>query len=173
MKSQANRNYISNDCIQTPINLALDILNHFKPTGTLLEPCKGDGNFIQAYENYNLMIQLEGKEGIKWAWCEITEGKDFFDFKEKVDWIITNPPWSQVRKFLQHGLEISNNICFLITINHLWTKARLRDIKNAGFGIKEICMIETPDNFPQLGFQIGMIHLQRNYIGDIKLTELK
>ena len=173
MKSQANRNYKSNDEVQTPINLAVGIMNHFKPTGKILEPCRGDGNFIEAYETYNLIIQLENKEGIKWGYCEINENKDFFDWTEKVDWIITNPPWSQIRKFLQHSMELADNIVFLITINHLWTKARLRDIKEYGFGIKEIMLLDTPKEFPQMGFQLGVIHLQKNYKGDIRLSSLK
>ena len=60
----------------------------------------------------------------------------------------------------------------LFTINHLWTKARLKDMRNAGFGIKEICVFDTPENFPPLGFQVGMVHLSKNYKGDIKFSEL-
>ena len=160
------------DCVQTPVDLALDILNHFKPLGSILEPCRGEGNFIQAYEAYNLIVQLEGKEGIKWTSCEILEGKDFFDFKEKTNWIITNPPYSKLRKFLQHSMEIAENIVFLTTINHLWLKARIRDIENANFGIKEIIIFDTPKSFPQAGFQIGCFYLKRNYVGDIKFSKL-
>jgi len=169
MKNQSNRNYKSNDEVQTPVDLAVEIMNHFKPTGKILEPCKGDGNFIQAYESYNLITQLENNEGIKWGYCEINEDKDFFDFNGKVDWIITNPPWSKIRKFLQHSMNLADNIVFLITINHLWTKARLRDIKEAGFGIKEIMMVDTPKEFPQMGFQLGAVHLQKGWNGDIKM----
>jgi len=148
----------------TPEYLAKALVNHFKPSGKILEPCKGTGNFLKAFEGYGQNVSI--------LWCEISEGKNFFDFNEKVDWVITNPPWSQIRKFLQHSLEISKNICFLFTINHLWTKARIRDIKEAGFGIKEIVIFDTPDNFPQLGFQVGMIHLQAKYSGDIIFSDL-
>jgi len=159
MKSQPNRNYKSDDEVMTPEYLAEALVNHFKPSGKILEPCKGTGNFLKFLPKDTL-------------WCEISEGKNFFDFNEEVDWIITNPPWSQIRKFLQHSLKISKNICFLFTINHLWTKARIRDIKEAGFGIKEIVIFDTPDNFPPLGFQVGMIHLQAKYSGDIIFSDL-
>jgi len=159
MKSQANRNYKSDDEVMTPEYLAEALVNHFKPSGKILEPCKGTGNFLKFLPKDSL-------------WCEISEGKNFFDFNDKVDWIITNPPWSQIRKFLQHSLEISKNVCFLFTINHLWTKARIRDIKEAGFGIKEIVIFDTPDNFPPLGFQVGMVHLQAKYSGDIIFSDL-
>jgi len=160
-----------NDCVQTPVGLALDIMNHFKPKGTVLEPCKGDGNFIQAYETYNLINQLtENGDGIKFGWCEILNGRDFFKFNQKSDWIITNPPYSIFRRFMNHSMEIANDIIFLITINHIWLKARLRDIKEKGFGIKEILLINTPKEFPQSGFQFGVIHLKKGYKGDIKFA---
>ena len=41
------------------------------------------------------------------------------------------------------------------------------------FGIKEICLFETPDSFPKLGFQVGMIHISKGYNGDIKLSEIE
>ena len=157
MKSQANRDYKSNDVIMTPESLAKLLIYHFNPQGKILEPCKGTGSFLK-----NLPKDTQ--------WCEITEGRDFFDFNEKVDWVITNPPWSKIRKFLQHSMELSNNVCFLMTINHIWTKARLKDIKSAGFGINEIYLFDTPSNFPQMGFQVGMVHLKKNYKGDIKFN---
>ena len=160
MKSQPNRNYKSDDEIMTPDYLAEALVNHFHPKGKILEPCRGTGNFLKHLPKDTL-------------WCEIKDGRDFIDFKEKVDWIITNPPWSQIRKFFQHSLKLADNICFLFTINHLWTKARLRDIKNAGFGIREIVIFDTPKEFPQLGFQVGMVHLEKGYSGDIKFKELE
>lgn len=159
MKSQPNRNYKSDDVVMTPEDLAIRLINHFQPIGRGLEPCRGTGNIWKHLDNAE--------------WCEITEGKDFFNFNKHVDYIFTNPPWSQIRKFLIHSYEIADNIYILFTINHLWTKARLNDMRQAGFGIKEICIFDTPDNFPQLGFQVGMVHLQRNYTGNITFGELE
>ncbi len=155
MKYQANRNYTSNDVIMTPLELAELIVKHFQPQGKILEPCKGTGNFLQFLPNAD--------------WCEITEGRDFFNYKTPVDWIITNPPWSKVKDFLIHSMEVADNIIFLITINHLWTKARLRAIKQMQFGIKEILLLDTPKSFPQMGFQLGAIYLKKDYKGKIKL----
>ncbi|NCX98366.1 MAG: hypothetical protein EBX35_07285, partial [Planctomycetia bacterium] len=61
---------------------------------------------------------------------------------------------------------------FLMTVNHVWTKARMRDIKQAGFGIKEICLCEMPPEFPQSGFQLGVIHFSFGWVGDIKLSDI-
>jgi len=157
MKNQPNKDYKSNDVVYTPRDLTQILIKHFKPDGKILEPCKGDGAFSD-YMNCD--------------WCEISLGIDFFDYNNKVDWIITNPPWSLIRKFLQHSMSLSNNVCFLITINHLWTKARIRDIKEYGFGIKEILIFDTPKSFPQSGFQVGMVHIQKGYNGNIIFNEL-
>jgi hypothetical protein len=146
------------DCVQTPVELAEKIVEHFNPKGRILEPCKGKGNFLSVLPKNAL-------------WCEVLEGKDFFDFEEKVDWIITNPPYSKMRKFIQKSMEVAENIVFLTTINHLWLKARLRDIEEKGFGIKEILLFSTPKNFPQSGFQIGCFYLKKDYVGDIKLSK--
>ena len=156
-----------NDEIYTPDKLTFEIIKHFNPTGNLLEPCRGTGSFY-----YN-MITHAGKCN----WCEITEGIDFFKntFKDKqFDWIVTNPPWGYYRKFLNESMRVANNIVFLCLINHLFMKARLRDVEENKFGIKEILKVKEPTNkeWPKTGFQLGVIHLQHNYIGDIKFGEL-
>lgn len=148
-----------NDLVQTPIVVARMLAEHFKPSGRILEPCKGEGNFLKV-----LPLDTE--------WCEILEGKDFFDYSGKVDWIITNPPFSKIRKFMQKSMGVADNIVFLMTINHLWLKARLRDIFEKGFGIKEIVIFKTPKSFPQSGFQIGAVYLKKDYIGSIAFNKL-
>jgi hypothetical protein len=158
MRYQPNRNYNSNDDVQTPPALARTLVEHFKPAGRILEPCKGNGNFL-AY-----MPTAE--------WCEIKEGRDFFKWEKKVDWIVTNPPWSLIRNFLQHSMAISDNVVFLVTVNHIWTKARIRDIHGWGFGIKEIVLVDMPKTFPQSGFQLGAVHIARGWNCGIKLTNL-
>lgn len=158
MKSQPNRNYKSDDVVYTPRGLAKRIINHFKPHGLVLDPCMGDGAFYDQIEN-------ERKE-----WCEISKGVDFFEYNTACDWIISNPPYSIFRSFLQHSMELADNIVFLITVNHIWTKARIKDIRECGFGIKEIYCCDTPSNFPPSGFQYGAVHFKRGWTGEIKLS---
>lgn len=154
------------DCVMTPQYLADALVEHFKPSGKILEPCEGTGNFVKAISN-----KVMTAHSIQT--CEITKNVDFFDFNNKVDWIITNPPYSKMRKFLQHSMEVADNIVFLTSINHLWLKARMRDVEQLGFGIKEIVYFDTPKEFPQSGFQFGAFHLQKNYVGDIRFQKLK
>lgn len=159
MRTQPNRNYKSNDDIMTPEYLAKAIVDYFKPKGKILEPCKGTGNFLRYLQNAD--------------YCELKEKKDFLLVKKHYDWIVTNPPWSKMRIFLKKAMEVADNIVFLVTINHLWTKARLRDMKEMHFGIKEILMIpEKTKDFPQTGFRCAAIYLQKNHKKYIKLSEM-
>ena len=154
-----------NDIVYTPQDLADRIVNHFKPSGIVLEPCAGGRAFVNA---------LKKKRGIKALECEIAHGSDFFDFHEKVNWIVTNPPWSLARKFARHAYEIADDVIFLITINHFTAlKARFRDMEEAGFAIREIALVDTPPSpWPQSGFQLGAIHFQRGYKARTGFTKL-
>lgn len=158
MKYQPNKDYKSDDVVFTPGPLAWEIVNHFKPTGVVLEPCKGAGIFLEYLPAGTL-------------WCEISEGRDFFEFHDKVDWIVINPPWSKMMGFLKHGMQVATNIVYLVTVNHLWTKARVREIRAAGFGIKEIMTCAHPSSFPSSGFQLAVIHLQLGWTGPITLSQ--
>ena len=69
-----------NDKVNTPIYLCKQIVEHFKPSGKILEPCCGEGNFLKVMES---------------DWFEIDKGKDFMQAIGHWDWI-----------FLQNGQEI-------------------------------------------------------------------
>lgn len=159
MRLQPNRNYLSDDAVMTPRPLAKALVDLLKPTGLILEPCCGDGAFLEALP--------PGTQ-----WCEISRGRDFFQHAEKADWIITNPPWRQIRTFLAHSFRVADNVAFLMTVNHAWTRARVRDAREAGFAISEIITMEMPASFPQSGFQLGMVVYRRNYADGIRVIDL-
>jgi hypothetical protein len=81
-----------NDVWMTPPPIAADIVNHFKPTGRILDPCRGDGAF------WNVMPGAE--------WCEAREGRNFYDWNEPVDWIVSNPPYSIYDDFMTHAMRL-------------------------------------------------------------------
>jgi hypothetical protein len=145
------------DRVMTPDALAEQIVGYFNPFGkTVLEPCKGEGAFMRAFEKY----------GINADWCEIDEGRDFYEYDKKVDWIITNPPYSQMTKFLNKSLEISDNIVFLCLANAMMFTSRVRPINQAGFGFKEIVFVDTPPKpWPSFGVPLVTVHLKKGYKG--------
>ena len=155
----AKHNQPWSDLVMTPDLLATQIINHFNPTGTILDPCRGEGAF---YNNY--------PKDCKKDWCELDEGRNFFNFEGKVDWIITNPPWSKIRQFIEYSTKIADNVVYLITINHMFTKARLRIIHNAGYKLKEFYCVPFPKHWTLQGMQLAAIHFQRGYDGGAIIT---
>ena len=144
----------------TPPVLAARIVEYFKPRGRVLDPCRGQGAF------YNAFAKLPG---VKAQSCELAEGRDFFAEHRHYDWIITNPPWSKFRRFLNHAMTIADNIVFFATLTHFCTRARLRDLAEAGFGMREAVLFNTPPRpWPGGGFQLCAMHLQRGYQGDCR-----
>lgn len=147
---------VGNDCIYTPEWVARDMISHFNPSGKILEPCKGEGVFTDI---------------LNCDWCEITEGRDFFDYHDCVDWIISNPPFSLIRKFVLHSFSISTNIVYLIPVWKAFNAWGLvREGKTYG-GIKEIRWYGSGARlkFP-MGNGIGAVYWQKNYFGPIHET---
>ncbi len=145
-----------NDRVYTPPEIAKLIIDHFQPSGRILEPCRGKGSFSSQ---------------MKCDWTEIDEGLDFFNVTEKYDYIVTGPPWSLFRPFLKHSMTIADNIIFLCLTNAWFMRARQRDIKEAGFGMVELLDIPVPPKpWPQAGFCLSAGYIKRGYTGDLKLN---
>ena len=145
------------DIVYTPDWVARDMVEHFKPTGKILEPSCGDGVFLK---------YLPTAE-----WCEIEKGRDFFAYNEQVNWIVGNPPYSVFSKWLGHSFDIAENIVYLIPLTRLF---------NSGFFIKRLLswggIVEMKYyadgqdlGFP-IGFACGAVHFQRGYTGGTKIS---
>lgn len=131
--------------------LAQKIINHFSPQGIILEPFSGDDAFLKWLP--------KGSE-----WCEIEKGRDFFDWKKPVDWIITNPPFSNLTLVFEHAFSISEHCVFLIPISKYWSsKPRIDSVAKYG-GLKEVLHVGTGR---QIGFDIGFpfaaMYFAKNY----------
>lgn len=79
------------------------------------EPCRGDGR-IQFF--------LEEELGIPTSYSEIMEEKDFFDWNGSVDLILTNPPFSLAKEFIDHSLPRCKVCIMLLRINYLGSISR-------------------------------------------------
>ena len=71
----------------TPEYLAKEIIEHFNPTGRILDPCRGEGAF---YDNYP-----EGDHD----WCELGEGRDFLQYQKRLIGL----------SLILHGLRCNNS----------------------------------------------------------------
>lgn len=146
-----------NDIVFTPKPVAEFIVNWANPNGKCLDPCMGEGVF------YDLLPEPKD-------WCEITKGKDFFDYNKSVDWIVGNPPYSDFNRFLKHSFDLSDNVVYLVPVAKIWKSwGTIMQIKEYG-GIVKMWMI--PANrcgFP-FGFPAMAVHFKRNYKGETNIT---
>lgn len=93
---------VESDYVQTPEWCAQDMVRffqlfHFEP---ILDPCRGENKVF-----WNIL---------KCDWCEIKEGKDFFENNNYYEWIIGNPPYSIFYPWMKHSYEIADNIVYLL-----------------------------------------------------------
>ncbi len=146
------------DIVYTPNYVAKNIVDFLQPYGLCLDPCKGDGAF------YNYLPK--GAE-----YCEIREGKDFFNYTKKVDWVIGNPPYSIFEDFLKKGFEIADNVSYLVPTNKIFQRQIIMERINKYGGIKNIIIYGSGQliDFP-FGFSVGNFHFQKGYKGETKLV---
>ena len=148
---------IQSDVVYTPDDVARDVVSFFRPSGVVLDPCKGAGAFLQYMPNAE--------------WCEIRDGKDFFAWDKPVDWIVSNPPYSVFSDFLRHSFTVAENIVYLIPINKPFNSDRMMKEIWAWGGIVTILVIGPGAalNFP-IGFCIGAVHFKKGYHGGINIV---
>ena len=169
--ADANPDLKPNDMVMTPRHIAKqmiafyteDLLRDYRPKMfglrkgergfVVLDPCRGDGAF---YDQYPVKTK---------DWCEITEGRDFFDWPYKVDWIITNPPYSIFPQFLEKCFEVADNVALLIPLAKLVSSLkRINMVMDYG-GIVSMRIIGASKcGFP-FGFPAAAIHMKRGYDG--------
>jgi hypothetical protein len=148
----------ANDVVMTKQETAKWIVNYFNPSGVCLDPCAGENAFFDAMPQPKIRL-------------EIAENLDFFEFNQKVNWIISNPPFSIYDKFLLHSFEIAENVVWFVPLNKAFKSKKIDEAIQKFGGLKEIVMMGSggKHGFP-FGFPVGCLHYQKNYTGDIKLT---
>jgi hypothetical protein len=148
-----------NDVVFTPDWLAKKIVSMFNINGIVLEPCKGEGVFLKYLP--------ENTE-----WCEIADGKNFYDYNKKVNWIVTNPPYSDFNRFLEHSFELADNIVLLVPVAKLMkSMGTLRLILQYGGFVSCHFLSANKAGFP-FGFPCGVYYIKRNYKGNTQFAEL-
>lgn len=148
---------MSNDVVYTPEDISKDIVEFFQPYGSMLEPCKGNGAFLKYMPDAD--------------WCELSEGRDFFDWNKRVNWIITNPPYSILRKFLEHSCEVADNIVFLVPVAKFFCSyPAIRIIKKYG-GLMHVRYYGRGCDIGfKFGFPVGALQFKRGYKGCVTIS---
>ena len=141
------------DVVYTPDYVAAFIVNYLNPSGVCLDPCKGDGAFYK--------FLPDGSD-----YCELQEGKDFFKYENRVDWIIGNPPYSNFKDFLDHSFQLAENVSFLVPTNKIFQRQIIMESINKWGGLKSMIIYGSGQliGFP-FGFSVGNFHFEKNYSG--------
>jgi hypothetical protein len=104
-----------NDFYPTPKWCTQELLAliDWSSVGSYYEPCLGDGAIYD-------LIPLKNKD-----WSEIQKGRDYLNTcHQKVDLIITNPPYSNALNFIRVALSHSKTVIMLLRLNFLESQSR-------------------------------------------------
>lgn len=143
------------DYVLTPEWCAKDIVEFFIPTGKLLDPCRGLNKVF-----YNQMSQDA-------EWCEIQEGVDFFKYNKKVDWIISNPPYSIFYNWMKHSFDIAENIVYLLPTFKIFNSLGLCRMYMQNGWIKHMRFYDVGKEIEwSRSRPIVAAYFQKNYFGD-------
>lgn len=151
-------NFVAKDVVYTPDWVARDMVEYFKPSGKILDPCKGDGAFTRYMPAAD--------------YCEISEGRDFFKWASPVNWVIGNPPYSAFGKWILHSMAISDNVVFLAPVAKPFYSEKLFRTMQTWGKIKHIRVYGGGSklDFP-IGFLIGAIHFQKGFFGAMETSD--
>ena len=149
------------DRAYTKEETAIWIINYFKPQGSVLDASAGKDVFYNNFANEQ-----------KYR-CEIDDGLDFFDWDKKVDWIITNPPYSIYDHFLGHSFEIADNVVFFVPIAKAFKSNKVQKMVNDYGGLREVVYMGGGSGHGfKFGFPVGCLHYKRDYKGECKITDI-
>ena len=127
-----------NDKIMTPKELAKKIIDsvEWEDGEIVLDSCRGEGSFYNQLPN-----------NVNKIWCEIDEGKDFYNCNELLNTIIQNPPYSHLNNWFDKCKELNpKRMCFLLHMYAL-TDTRIKNFENVGYIIYKLDITKVHEWF--------------------------
>lgn len=124
---------IANDKIYTPKPIALKMIEmcDLNKNDYVLDPSYGEGVFFNNFPEF-----------VKKDFCEIEQGKDFFECNTRYTAVIGNPPYSLWDKWLEHTMKLTDKFCYLFGVLN-FTDKRVNKILKNGFGITKIHLLKV------------------------------
>jgi hypothetical protein len=134
----------SNDELYTPISLSKKLIENIPihESESCFDPFYGTGSF---FNNFN--------SNDKNDYCEINLGRDFFKYQIRHDWVISNPPFSQLTRVFEHTLMISKVGFAYILPAYSLSCNRIKMASDNGFYLNKLVHFENPKEW-MLGFQM-------------------
>ena len=125
---QIKQRDIPNDVFITPLELAKKHIGmiEYNEDDIWYDPFKNDGSYYNQYPNDNK------------KWTEILEDRDFFDFDENVNIIVSNCPYSMIDRILWKSVSLKPKIIsYLIGVGNL-TPKRMEFMEKNGYSITKL-----------------------------------
>lgn len=136
--NQIQKRENANDCFVTPVEIckkAVAMVDN-KQEYVWLDPWKGTGNFYNNFPSEN-----------RKDWCEINEGRDFFEYNERVDVICSNPPFSKIDKCIDKCIELDPTYIIIVLGNLNMSPKRLQKINDKGYYLTKSHMFRVRNWF--------------------------
>jgi hypothetical protein len=128
-----------NDVFMTPLHLVtshIDYVKHLiRNDDKILEPFCGSGNYLNQIKEKYPSNNVD--------YCEITLGRDFFDYVEPTDIIISNPPYSIIDNILKKSIELKPRVISYLIAMHNLTPRRIEILNDAGYYLESMKMIKV------------------------------
>jgi hypothetical protein len=155
---------VPNDIYYTPVELVRQHIElipkeYHKECYKWLDPFYGSGLYYNHYPHSNK------------DYTEIEIEKDFFDYKERVDVICSNPPFSLMNRVLEHSISLEPRvISYIMEIINLEPK-RIKQMNDAGYGLTYIKVFRVRNWFAST--IIAIFEKDKSNIIDIETTSYK
>ena len=138
-KYKDRQSFDPRDFYQTPYPMTRALLALLEDQGlpdttAILDPCAGSGaildvlrqSFPQAW-GFDKFAAFEGVE------------RDFFDFADDADMIVTNPPFNRATDFIEQAMKVTKKAWFLLPLDYLTSKHRFERVYTAaGFHLSDV-----------------------------------
>ena len=115
-----------NDVFITPDTLVEEHYRLIKPylqsNDLILDPCSHTTmKYYNKFKENNYTVD----------WCEITEGRDFFEYQQNTDCICGNPPYSLIDNFIEKIIDLNPRVVSLLIGFSNITTRRLEKMEKA------------------------------------------
>ena len=113
----------------TPSDIVDDCMKliEIEESDILLDPFYGYGAFYSKFPYINTKV-----------WCEIDKGVDLFDYNQRVDWVISKPPFSKLTKVLNHCADICDKGFGLVMLSMYLNPIRVTDLRDKGLKLTTV-----------------------------------
>lgn len=122
----------NDDFYATQSKTVKSLLDVFTLKGNILEPACGMGHISKVLEEYYPSQEIVSTDLVYRGFGEGNIDFLTYDYGRKFDNIITNPPFSLSKEFLEKSLELSNDkVILLLKIQFLESSKRKEILKNS------------------------------------------